>query len=556
MLTIGDIKSSLRMMEREEKERARIVTVSKKRQTLTKYRDDPVAYAHDVLKITTLWPKQIEILESLRRPPFRTLALSSHNIGKTFVAAVAVSWWYDTRNPCGVITTASSGEHVKGVLWKEVRVQRARAGLGIFGDYLHDSPDHYARGIATDIGESFQGRHDLEMLFIVDEAPGVKSIFWTTIKSMFQPDGSHGWLAIGNPTDTTTQAYLESQELDRNGNSRWFVIHISALEHPNIIAALKGEEAPIPGAVSLAMLDEGLEQNCSEVTPGEQLATDIQWPPGSGRYLRPGPIAEARWLGRWPSQGTYGVWNEALWEAVLRPQEESTLILPEIGCDVARFGDDFTSIVCRRGPVALSHETYNGWSQVQIANRLKQLAYQLAAKCSAEHPQREPVKAQEIAIKVDYGLGTGVIDILADQGYAVHSINAANDAYNSSLYPNRRSELWFYTAERARIGQVSLARLPKNVLHEIRKQAMAPIWKMNAAGQKVVEPKEETKKRMKRSPDDMDAVNLAYFESPELILQKPPDKMSAAERRGLLGLGSPEAYERRPGAEKRGLYGR
>jgi hypothetical protein len=61
-----------------------------------------------------------------------------------------------------------------------------------------------------------------------------------------------------------------------------------------------------------------------------------------------------------------------LWAAALKPQElpqDST----EIGCDVARFGDDNTSLFVRRGPCGLHHETHNGWSTTQTAGRLKQL---------------------------------------------------------------------------------------------------------------------------------------------------------------------------------------
>ncbi len=39
---------------------------------------------------------------------------------------------------------------------------------------------------------------------------------------------------------------------------------------------------------------------------------------------------------------------------------------------------------------------------------------------------------------------------------------------------------------------------------------MAPTWKLDSQGRRVVEPKQDTKKRLKRSPDDMDALNLAY----------------------------------------------
>jgi hypothetical protein len=52
---------------------------------------------------------------------------------------------------------------------------------------------------------------------------------------------------------------------------------------------------------------------------------------------------------------------------------------------------------------------------------------------------------------------------------------------------------------------------------------MAPTWKIDAAGRRVVEPKDETRKKIGRSPDDADAMNLAYHDpwpsvpDPELV---------------------------------------
>ena len=39
---------------------------------------------------------------------------------------------------------------------------------------------------------------------------------------------------------------------------------------------------------------------------------------------------------------------------------------------------------------------------------------------------------------------------------------------------------------------------------------MAPQWKLDSHSRRVVEPKSDTKKRLGRSPDDMDALNLAF----------------------------------------------
>ena len=56
--------------------------------SLSRYADNPLGYASDVLKIK-LWAKQEEIALSVRDNP-RTLVRSAFGVGKTFVAAALV----------------------------------------------------------------------------------------------------------------------------------------------------------------------------------------------------------------------------------------------------------------------------------------------------------------------------------------------------------------------------------------------------------------------------------------------------------------------------------
>ena len=53
------------------------------------YAGRPVEFAREVLKIDTLTPEQENILRMLHEPPYRVLVPSAHDVGKTFIAAVA-----------------------------------------------------------------------------------------------------------------------------------------------------------------------------------------------------------------------------------------------------------------------------------------------------------------------------------------------------------------------------------------------------------------------------------------------------------------------------------
>ena len=108
----------------------------------------------------------------------------------------------------------------------------------------------------------------------------------------------------------------------------------------------------------------------------------------------------------------------------------------------------------------------------------------------------------------DDGIGGGVYDQRG--GYDFERVSSAGKPIEPEGYPNKRSELWFALADRADHGLLDLSRLSANSRKLLRAQLMSPRWKVDAQGRRVVEPKEETKRRIKRSPDDADALNLAF----------------------------------------------
>src|ERR1700726_2279955 len=148
---------------------------------LAKYRNYPVEYAQQILK-ADLTETQMEILDSLTIHPFKTLVKSGHEVGKSHVMACAASWWFDTRVPSIVLTTAPKYSQVKDVLWKEIRRLRYAAGLGGFPGpkmpRMETAPDHFAVGMTANSAEAFQGHHGPAVLVLFDEAVGVSGEYW------------------------------------------------------------------------------------------------------------------------------------------------------------------------------------------------------------------------------------------------------------------------------------------------------------------------------------------------------------------------------------------
>ena len=250
-----------------------------------RYGTDPIAYARHALKITTLTQDQQTILRSLTIPPYRVLVPSGHDTGKTFIAAVAISWWFDSFNPGAVFSVGPVHKSLEQTIWGEVRRQRARAQLpdhfiGPKAPEMWTSTDHWARAFTANKDASLTGRHLPHMLFVIEEACGVDPIWWEVIMTMFDASLGHAQLCIFNPTDSTSQAYMEDQRAtDPDGEKRWHRYRLSALDHPNIREELRGKPKPIPYAVSLQTINDAVRDLCEPVAPGDVRATDIEWPP-------------------------------------------------------------------------------------------------------------------------------------------------------------------------------------------------------------------------------------------------------------------------------------
>lgn len=263
-----------------------------------------------------------------------------------------------------------------------------------------------------------------------------------------------------------------------------------------------------------------------------------------GRWWRPGPIAESRILGLRPSAGTFGVWSEALWLAATtgpKPQVRAGTV-PVIGCDVATFGgQDDTAFHWRAGAVSLGHESTNGLDILRIGERLRRLARECAAWATGNNAAHgddtaAPVDEHSIPIQIDDdATGRAVISLLTTTRHRVVPVNAASTPRRPDLYRKARDEVWFMASRKAAAGILWLGNLPKATLAKLELQALAPQWEPDAEGRRKVESKEDLQdpKRMGRSPDDMDALNLAYYEPPALPVAAWRDPAPSAPPGGM-----------------------
>lgn len=444
------------------------------RTTQPDYSSDPVGFIRNRLHGHP-WSKQCQIAESVRDYR-RTAVHSAHQVGKSFIAAAIVAWWLDTHPPgeAFVVTTAPTASQVRAVLWREIRRAHARGKLAgrtnqtewLIGEELVA----FGRKPADYDPSAFQGIHARYVLVVIDEAGGVPVEIYRSAASLAANEYGR-ILAIGNPDDPQSHFATICKP-----DSGWNVIHVSGLESPNFV--------PEPG-----IPDDVLELLIGPTYVAETLQD------GGGEDS---PLYVSKVLGRFPENAADGVvllsWVRACQRLEAEPGEPV-----ELGMDVGAGGDE-TNIRARRGMKALP----DPWRK-RTPNWADAVALALDA-IDATGATR---------IKVDtIGVGWGVVgrlEELRDEGRhscEVVAVNVGSSPSDPSKFPKLRDELWWEVGrELSRSGGWDLTDVDETTIGQL----IAPKYRRDSAGRIRVEPKEETRKHLHRSPDDADALLLAYY---------------------------------------------
>lgn len=430
-----------------------------------RYRTDPAAWAADKLG-AHLWSKQVEIVESVVEHR-RTAVKSCHGAGKSWTAGMLAAWWIDTHPPgeAIVVSTAPTYKQVHAVLWEEIRKQHRTGDLPgtvlqtdewKIGDVLvgmgRKPADHDAHG--------FQGIHRRYVLAILDEACGIPEALWTAVEAI-TTNADCRILAIGNPDDPAT----EFGKVCTPG-SGWNVLQISSFDTPN----LSGE--PIPEHMRHLLPDPG-------------------WVEDAGRrWGKDSPVYASKVLGEFPeiSQDTL-IPARYITEAQNR-DIDATDQPPRLGVDVARFGSDQTVITLARGGHVRVIESRGKQSTTETTGRVIHHLQQTGAT----------------EVRVDgVGVGGGVVDQLAEQGYPVLDMQAGAGATDPAIFKNARAEWYWGLRQLFEQGAIDLD--PDD--NELAAQLAALKYAYTSRGQLVIESKDDMRKRGMPSPDKADAVMLA-----------------------------------------------
>ena len=161
-----------------------------------------------------------------------------------------------------------------------------------------------------------------------------------------------------------------------------------------------------------------------------------------------------------------------------------------LGVDPARFGDDRSVIFKRQGLVAFQPLVYRGIDNMELAARVAQVI-----------DDWEPD-----AVFVDSGAGAGVIDRLRQLDFDPIEVPFGGKAMQPDQFVNRRTEMWWGMREWIHAG----GQIPQDVA--LKQEIATPVYWFDQAGRKVLESKDEIKKRLQggASPDLADALALTF----------------------------------------------
>lgn len=439
-----------------------------------------------------LWSKQIEIMETVRDNR-HTAVHSCHESGKSFTAARVVGWWLDAHPPgtAFAVTTAPTGSQVRAILWREIN--RAHAKGTLIGRtnqtewWLGKEMIAFGRKPSDYDTEAFQGIHARYVLVVIDEANGVPKSLWDAAETLVANDNSRV-LAIGNPDDPTSHFATVCKP-----GSGWKTIHIGWEHTPNAT----GEY--VPPAVAEELIGATWVQEREE------------------RWGKDSPLYISKVKGLFPPYASDSVvpWSWVqncqkdegphIWPRRHEYDARGELIVPKrvIGLDPGAGGDK-SVMWYREGNRAIEKREDHSSDPDQLVGKAMRFIRDVRA---------DAVHIDEI------GIGWGTAGFLKREIEEAHlewecdvlTVNVADSPEDREHYLNLRAEIWWDVGrENSRLGRWDLRAVDDDTVAQL----IAPKYSTKRNGLVVVEKKEDLRARIGRSPDDADALLLAFYEPP------------------------------------------
>ncbi len=440
------------------------------------YADNIIDYVKEVIGAT---PDDIQgdILLSAQNN-MKTAVRSGHGIGKSALEAWAIKWFMYSRPFPKIPCTAPTQHQLKDILWAELSKWNRQAADQHLFQWTAETFKHkahpeewFAVARTASTPDALQGFHADHILYVIDEASGVRDEIFQPVLGALTSDNSK-LLMCGNPTRVSgfffdafnkNRAIFHTFKVDGRNSPRVSKMFIQS------IIDMFGEDSDV-FRVRVA---------------------------GDFPKAEPDSFIPLDWVEKALAKST----------ATLQSRVQRL----DIGVDVARFGDDesvIASVIDKRKQ--LPSEMYYHNDTMRLTGRLVQKV------------ERNINLAREIHVKIDCdGLGVGVYDrfreVIREKRWRnVYVYEGHFGGEGGKLkegdpveFENSTGLMWGTVRERLRTEKIELWNDQEQTAQLSNRK-----YRVNSGGKIVLERKEEMKKRGLKSPDRADALVLAMWDPP------------------------------------------
>lgn len=497
-------------------------------------------FAREVLQVQ-LDREQEAILDSVQKNKMTSVASGTAR-GKDFVSAVAALCflyltprWNDKGQMIAntkVALTAPTSRQVENIMMPEISRMFRRAGV-LHGRLLTDgirteSEEWFLVGFKADEHnhEAWSGFHAANTMFVVTEASGISDDTFDAIEGNLQ--GNSRLLLVFNPNRTVGYA-AKSQRSPRFAKFR-----LNSLNAPNVIH----RREIFSGQVDYDWIMDKINAWClpvarSDYKPDEN--GDFEF---NGKLYTPNDTFRIKVLGLFPKVSEDKLipmdWITAAVDRWKKFKEEGLRANEQvrIGSDIAGAGRDASVDCYRRGNfVEKFVKVHSGgtMNHMETAGKINVAMKEIYNEYHGEFPQ----------VFIDsIGEGAGVYSRLIELANeftgndhlkdTVHSVKYSEKAYagdnpltdRTGVYKflNMRAYLYWAVRDWLNPSHDSKAMLPDD--DELFQELTEVQYKFTSNGAIQIEPKEDIRARLKRSPDKFDSLANTFYPVDDLPRDK------------------------------------
>lgn len=507
-------------------------------------------WIYDILGVR-LDKEQRKIIESVQNNR-RTSVRSGHARGKDYTAAALALAFLYTNYPSKVILTAPSNRQVLGILMAEISNMYLNAAIPLGGEMLTNrikfkDKRWYLLGFkASDTTpESWSGFHSDNILVIVSEASGIPQQSFNAIEGILTGTMSR-LLLVFNPTVASGEAYNSTK-------SSLYVKHkLNCLNAPNVLE----KKNIIPGQVDYLWVKEKVEKWCINIPAysGDPTKHEFTF---EDKIYRPNDLFLVKVLAEYPVVSDFKLipleWIEMAnerWKDFIESGKAPTGEL-RIGADISGMGRDSTIFLHRY----LWKEEIKQVNEVQIDDDYE--SDDIYAGFHDEKPEKPIFKEFDFVEKCEEYNHSDHMDT-AEKLMAIHNINGkklfidaigegagvhsrvkqlARDIKGCRSFPVKFSEsakgltdvsrerkfgnmraylMWsIRDALDPKLGAYLM--LPPDDL--LTEELAEPQFEIKSNGEIMIEPKEDIKARIGRSPDRADSLAQTYYPKGDISIR-------------------------------------